>query len=65
MKKVNLLYLITELEPAGAENLLLNIARKLDKRKFNILVGYIHGPGTLANQFRRTGVRVVDLRHKG
>ena len=65
MNKIRILHLITELELGGAENLLLNICRKLDKKKFNILVGYIYGPGTLANQFRRAGVRVIDLSRKG
>jgi glycosyltransferase involved in cell wall biosynthesis len=61
MKRINILHIITELEVGGAENLLLNICRKMDKKNFNILVGYIYGPCTLANQFRRTGVRLVDL----
>jgi glycosyltransferase involved in cell wall biosynthesis len=65
MKRINLLHLITELEPGGAENLLLNICRGFDKKKFNILVAYIYGSGTLAGQFRRTGVRVVDLSRRG
>jgi glycosyltransferase involved in cell wall biosynthesis len=65
MKKINLLYLITELEPGGAENLLLNMCRELDQAKFNLVVGYIFGPGTLADQIRRTGVRVVDLTRRG
>jgi len=65
MNRIRILHLITELEPAGAENLLLNMCRELDKEKFNIVVGYIFGPGTLANQIRRTGVKVVDLTHRG
>ena len=65
MNRIRILHLITELEPGGAENLLLNICRGLDKEKFNLIVGYISGPGTLANQIRRTGVRVVDLTHRG
>jgi glycosyltransferase involved in cell wall biosynthesis len=65
MKRINLLHLITELEPAGAENLLLNIARRLDRSKFKMLIGYIYGAGTLANQFRRVGVRVIDLSYQG
>jgi len=65
MKKINLLHLITELEPAGAENLLLNIARKLDQKKFHMVVGYIYGPGTLAPEVKRAGVKVMDLSRKG
>jgi glycosyltransferase involved in cell wall biosynthesis len=65
MKKINLLHLITELEPGGAENLLLNIVRKLDKKKFNLKVGYVYGSGTLAEEIRKAGVGVFDLSRKG
>jgi glycosyltransferase involved in cell wall biosynthesis len=65
MNKIRILHLITELEPAGAENLLVNIVRKLDKRRFHSVVGYIYGAGTLAAEIKRTGVKVVDLSRKG
>lgn len=65
MNRIRVLHLITELEPGGAENLLLNICRGLDKEKFNLIVGYISGPGTQATEFRRAGVRLVDLSRRG
>ncbi|MDH4223768.1 MAG: glycosyltransferase [candidate division Zixibacteria bacterium] len=65
MNRIKVLHLITELEPGGAENLLLNICRQLGKKNFNILVGYISGPGTLSNQIRNSSVRVIDLTNKG
>jgi glycosyltransferase involved in cell wall biosynthesis len=65
MKRTNILHIITELEVGGAENLLLNICRQLDKRNFNIVVGYIYGPGTLSDQFKKAGVRLIDLSRKG
>lgn len=65
MKRINLLHLITELEPAGAENLLVSIARKLDKERFRLVVGYIYGQGTLAGEIRKTGAKVVDLSRRG
>lgn len=65
MKRTNLLHLITALEPAGAENLLVNIVRKLDKRRFHVVVGYIYGSGTLATEIKRAGVKVIDLSRKG
>jgi len=65
MKKINLLHLITELEPGGAENLLLGIAAKLDKKRFNAKVAYVYGPGTLAEAIRKTGVGVSDLSRRG
>ena len=65
MKRVGLLHLITALEPAGAENLLVSIARKLDKTRFRLVVGYIYGQGTLAGEIRKTGAKVVDLSRRG
>lgn len=65
MQRVNLLHLITELEPAGAENLLVDIARRLDKDKFNLKVAYIYGPGTLAKEIREAGAGIFDLTRKG
>jgi glycosyltransferase involved in cell wall biosynthesis len=65
MRRVNLLHLITELEPAGAENLLVDIARKLDKDEFNLKVAYVYGMGTLAEEIRDAGARVFDLSRKG
>jgi glycosyltransferase involved in cell wall biosynthesis len=37
----------------------------MDKRNFNLLVGYIYGPGTLANQYIQTGIQLVDLSRRG
>ncbi len=65
MSKIRILHLITELEPAGAENLLVNIVRNLDKRKFHLVVGYIYGQGTLASEIKLVGVKVVDFSRKG
>ena len=56
MKKISLLHLITELEPAGAEVLLVNTLKKLDKRRFNIFVGYIYGQGTLVKELKKTNI---------
>lgn len=65
MSRINLLHLITELEPGGAENLLLHIIRRLDKGKFNVQVWYIYGAGTLAEGMREAGAKVCDLSRKG
>jgi glycosyltransferase involved in cell wall biosynthesis len=65
VNKIRILHLITELEPAGAENLLLSIARKLDKKRFHLVVGYVYGHGTLAPEIKRAGVKVIDLSRKG
>lgn len=65
MKKISLLHLITELEPAGAEVLLVNIVKNLDRRKYNISVGYIYGQGTLTGELREAGIEAYDLSRNG
>ncbi len=65
MKRINLLHLITTLEPAGAENLLVSIVRKLDKKRFRTVVGYIYGEGTLAPEIRERDIKVINLSRKG
>ena len=65
MNKIRILHLITELELGGAENLLLNNVRNIDKRRFHVVVGYIYGPGTLASEIKKTGINVVNLSRKG
>jgi glycosyltransferase involved in cell wall biosynthesis len=65
MKRINILHLITDLGPAGAENLLLNIARHVDQERFRMVVGYIYGSGTLASEIGKADIKVVDLSRGG
>ena len=45
--------------------MLLDIARKLNKNKFNLLIGYIYAYGTLSEQIREAGAMVYDFSRKG
>jgi len=65
MCRINVLHLITELEPGGAENLLVATVKEMAQRDYNVMVGYIYGPGTLASQLKSFGAEVVDLSLKG
>lgn len=65
MPKINVLHLINEIEPAGAETLLLNTVRHFDKERFNLMVGYFLGPGTLAQEMRDAGTEVIDFSRGG
>lgn len=65
MRKTNVLHLINELEPAGAETLLLNTVRHFDKEKFSLTIAYFLGPGTLAPEMRHAGAEVVDFSRGG
>lgn len=62
MAKIKVLMLINSLVPAGAESLLLDIARHIDKDRFEISVCYIEDDDTLARDFENLGVPVVGLR---
>lgn len=66
MKKIKVFHLITELERGGAEILLLDFVRYLDKDKFEIVVGYLRGKGTLAEEFKRQKIQPVffDIRSR-
>jgi glycosyltransferase involved in cell wall biosynthesis len=65
LPKINVLHLINEIEPAGAETLLLNTVKHFDKEKFGLTIGYFLGPGTLAPEMREAGAEVVDFSREG
>ena len=45
--------------------MLVSVVRKLDRKKFRVVVGYIYGQGTLAGEMRKAGANVVDLSRRG
>ena len=58
-------YVITGLHVGGAEKLLLDITRSLDRKKFTPVVATLVG-GKLIPDFEKAGIRVynIDMRHK-
>ncbi|MCK4994897.1 MAG: glycosyltransferase [Candidatus Omnitrophica bacterium] len=60
-KKVKILHLITELEPGGAENLLLSLSENMFIRGFDVCIGYLKGKGTLAEDFKKSGIKVIHF----
>ncbi len=56
-----ILILITELDPGGAERLVLDLARSLDRTQFLPLVCALDGRGALAEQIQQQGIDVLDL----
>ena len=58
-KKIKVLHLITEIEPGGAENLLLDLSEQISKERFDISIGYLKGKGTLAGRFKKLGTEVT------
>ena len=54
-------YLINSLGPGGAPTLLLNLVRELDGPNMDFTVTFIEGDNTLAEEFKKSGARVVDF----
>ncbi len=61
MKKINLMHIIGRLPVGGAENLLLTVARNIDRDRFNLTVCCLDGEGRVAEKIRQEGFRVVCL----
>jgi glycosyltransferase involved in cell wall biosynthesis len=59
--KRRLLHLITRLPVGGAERLIADIVRKLDRGRYEPLVCCIQARGEIAAEIERSGVRVVCL----
>ena len=54
-------YLITELDVGGAEKTLCRLVTRLDRRKFEPLVGCLMGRGVIGQWLEKAGVRVAYL----
>lgn len=61
MKKHNILYLVVGLEIGGTEIQLLELLKKLDRKKYNPMVCCMKKRGVLADDIERTGIRVESL----
>ena len=61
MKPVKIVYVITGLFVGGAERLLLDTVRSLDRKQFEPVVVSFVG-GDMIPEFRQCGIRVIDLR---
>ena len=48
--KIRILHIITGLDSGGAENNLVNIAKNIDKKKFDLHIVSLTGKGSLGNQ---------------
>jgi glycosyltransferase involved in cell wall biosynthesis len=69
--RIRVLYLITELLPAGAERIVQSLATGLDPERFEVRVASLRSPGgergdgEIAEELRAAGVPVVPLRAEG
>ena len=62
---IRVLYLITDLDVGGAERVLLETVRRLDRRRFRPVVSSLAPPGPMAREFDRLGVPVRGLAMRG
>src|SRR6056297_2299808 len=63
-KKIKIIYILTGLHTGGAEVLLRDFLKKLDKDRFDPLVVSIMPGGEIAGEIARAGTRVVSLNIK-
>jgi len=61
MKKINLLYLIPNLNVGGAEELLLGIARRFNRSHYKVAVACLWDKGPIAERMESMGVEVYLL----
>jgi len=65
LKKVNLLWLWDRLDNiGGVETLLLNVAKHVDRSRFNLYMG-VFKTGYVASYFKEAGVKVIEIKRKG
>ena len=61
MERINILYLITDLDIGGAEKALARTVIGLDKRKYNPTVCCLRGHGPVTEEIESAGVKVTQL----
>lgn len=61
----NVILLTVGLTAGGTEGQLLELASRLDSRRFNVLVCSLKPEGSIAREMRARGIRVVDLNGHG
>jgi len=59
---ISLCYVIGTFNLGGAENLVLNILRHIDKSKFKVFLVVFDGRGKLTAEYHQLGIDILDLR---
>ena len=65
MKKINILYIIWSLGLGGAERVVINLAKGLDKTRFNPIICCLNWPGEFAHELEDIGIQVIPMHKKG
>ncbi len=61
---IRVLHVLNTLQTGGAEYLVLNLARALDRQRFPMLVCSLQGDGEIGDELRRLGVPVFVLQRR-
>lgn len=61
---INILYIIWSLGLGGAEQVVINLARGLDRSKFQPFVCCLNDKGTFASVLESSGIKVYEIRKK-
>jgi len=61
--KIKIIHIIGRLQMGGAERLLYDLCRKIDKQKFNVQVVSVHAGGTMQKFFKQAEIKVTNF-HK-
>jgi len=62
---MNILYVIWSLKTGGAERCVVNLAKGLDKTKYNPIVCCLNAKGELAQELEKEGILVIALNKRG
>lgn len=61
-RKINVLILASSLRIGGAEVVIQNLARTIDRRRFTVTVAHTKDAGQIGAELQRAGIDIVDLR---
>ena len=57
IKRVNILYLIATLDVGGAERQLVELVRRIDRKRFRLVVCCLTRGGPLEEELKKTGIK--------
>jgi len=63
--RINILYIIWSLGLGGAERVVINLAKGLDRNKYNPMVCCLNDKGVFADELEREGIEVIALNKMG
>lgn len=64
MQKIKIIYIITSLNFGGAERMLLDLVKNLDKERYEVKLATVVSGGSLVDEFRDAGIEVNIFQKK-